>query len=434
MSDLPLPANIEAEKTILGAILLDPSALAEAEERLRSSDFSLDSHARIFLRMDELARAGRSIDIVTLSERLTEKKEITAVGGVAYLASLTEGLPTRPVIADYLRIIREKAIARRAMGICNSAIARFADQSESAELLLSGLANDIRDLEVSGSESTELESVGEWLGKNDVFAERKPGIMTGIDAHDDLTYGLHDGELTIIGARTSMGKTSHACTITWRIARRGKSVAVYLNEQSKASFVGRMICGRANVSFKAYKRGTLDFVEREYVKDAREEFLTLPIFWDSRSTMSVASIGGKAKRLKRTDELDVIVIDQLTGISNEGFWEKGKRTDEIIGDKVRALKALGMELDVPVVLYHQLNRASTRNKDMRPSLTDLQDSGKIEQTADNVDFLHRPSYYDRSSEESDEIIRAKARDGETGIVKVKFQPWCTRWDDREAKR
>ena len=434
MSDLPLPANIDAERTILGAICLDPSALIEAQEKLRADDFSLDSNRRIFLRMAEVARSGSSVDIVTLAQRLAEKKEIQNIGGVAYLASLTEGLPLRPVIEDYIRIVKDKSQLRRLIAICSSAIDKAADQSESAGNLVAGLASDIRDLEISGSESTELESVGEWLGKNDVFAERKPGIMTGIDAHDDLTYGLQDGELTVVGARTSMGKTSHACTITWRIARRGKSVAVYLNEQSKPSFVGRMICGRANVSFKAYRRGTLDFVEKQYVEDARAEFLTLPIFWDSRPSMSLAAIGGKAKRLKRTDELDVIVIDQLTGISNEGFWEKGKRTDEMIGDKVRAIKALGMELGVPVVLYHQLNRASTRNKDMRPSLTDLQDSGKIEQTADNVDFLHRPSYYDHSNEESDEIIRAKARDGETGTVKVEFIPWCCRWQDKGVKR
>ena len=384
--------------------------------------------------MAELARAGTSIDIVTLSQRLAEKKEIQNVGGVAYLAGLTEGLPMRPAIGDYLRIIREKAIARRAIGLCTTAIERFADQSESAENLVAGLASDIRDLEISGSESTELESVGEWLGKNDVFEERKPGIMTGIEAYDDLTGGLQDGELTVIGARTSMGKTSHACTITWKIARRGKSVAVYLNEQAKHSFVGRMLCGRADVSFKAYKRGTLDFVERQYVQDAREEFLTLPIFWDSRPSMSVASIGSKAKRLKRTDELDVIVIDQLSGISNEGFWEKGKRTDEVIGDKVRALKVLGMELNVPIVLYHQLNRESLKNKDSRPTLSALQDSGKLEQIADNVDLLHRPGYYSHEKEEPDEVIRAKARDGETGTVKVEFIPWCCRWQDKGVKR
>lgn len=425
-----MPVAIDAERTILGAVLLDPSALIEAQEKLHSDDMSLDSHKRIFLRMLDLQRRGISVDIITL-QQIMGRDEIEAVGGVAYIASLTEGLPMRPAIGEYIRIVKEKSLLRRVMLISSAVYNRAMNEQDAAGRIISDVISQLQDAEQSNSQDSDLESVGQWLTVNDVFAERKAGIFTGIDDYDDLTYGIHPGELTVVGARTAMGKTSHAGTLTWQIAKRGKCAAVFLNEQQKASFVGRMLCARGNVPFKPYRRGTLDWIERQYIEDAVKEFRAMPIFWDSRTTMSVASIANKSRRLKRSEELDVIVIDQLSGVSNEGFWEKGKRGDEIVGDKVRAIKAVAMDLNVPVVLYHQLNRASLKNKDSRPTLADLQDSGKIEQIADNVDFLHRPGYYDPKSEDADEIIHAKCRDGETGIVRCKFVPWCCKWENRK---
>ena len=350
---------------------------------------------------------------------------------MAFLASLTEGLPRRPVISDYIRIVKDKSLLRKAMLICNKGYLRAADQFEPGETVITSIMRDLEDAVDSNMQGQDLESVGQWLDHNDVFAPRVPGIKTGIDDYDEMTGGLHPGELTIIGARTSMGKTSHACTIAWQIATRGKSVSVFLNEQRKASFVGRMLCGSGTVSFKAYQRGTLDWVEKAYIDDALKIFKTLPIFWDQRSSMSIASMRARSARLKRSGELDAIVIDQLSGLSNEGFYEKGKRFDLIVGDKVQALKDMAMELDVPVVVYSQVTRASTKNKDFRPTLADLKESGNIEDKADNVDFLHRPKYYDGASTDADEIIRAKCRDGETGIVKCEFVPQCCLWRNRK---
>ena len=428
--DNALPASIDGERTILGAILLDNAAFEQAAEHLRDDDFSLDSHRRIFLRMADLARAYRSVDIVTLAAELDRNKERDAVGGVAYLASLTEGLPRRPKIEDYIRIVKDKSLLRKAMLICNKGYERAYDQFEPAQDVIASMIRDLESAANSNMQGADLESVGQWLDQNDVFAQREPGIKTGIDDYDEMTYGLHKGELTVIGARTSMGKTSHACTITWQIAKRGKCVAVFLNEQQKKSFVGRMLCGAAGVSFKAYREDHLDAFEKMYIEEAIRQFKILPIFWDQRSKMSVASIKAKSARLKRSGELDGIIIDQLSGVSNEGFYEKGKRFDLIVGDKVQALKDMGMELDVPVVLYSQVTRASTKNADSRPMLADLKESGNIEDKADNVDFLHRPKYYDRESTDPDEIIRAKCRDGETGIVKCEFVPQCCLWRNK----
>lgn len=437
MNSDQFPASIQAERTILGAILLDGGTLSDIEERIKADDFSVDSHRRIFQRMQDLKSSGSGIDLVTLVHILDKRKETAQIGGVAFLASLTEGLPMRPDVAEYTRIVRDKAVLRRLMALCSSSISRAQDQTETALEILSRLQADLQDVEHATTEAEELESVGQWLATNDVFAERKQGVFTGIDDYDEMTYGLHPGELTVVAARTGVGKTSHACTITWQIAHRGKSVCVMLNEQQKSSFLGRMLCAKAGVGFTAYRRGSLGWVEKQYMEDAVAEFKKFPIFWDARTSMSIASIGFKVRRLKRTEELDVVIVDQLSGVSSEGIYEKGMRSDEVIGLKVLGLKKLAMELNIPVVLYHQLNRASTKSRDGRPSLTDLQDSGKIEQHADNVAFLHRPEYFDHNDETlkgKAEILISKQRDGSVGTVHCEFVDWCCKWSNRKESK
>jgi replicative DNA helicase len=427
-----LPANVDAERTILGAILLDNAAHAEATERLQPDDFSLDSHRHIFLRMCELMDSQHAVDIVTLSNSLSRNKEIQSVGGVAYLASLTEGLPRRPVIDEYIRIVKDKSLLRKLMVTCSKTIERAADQGESAISLISEAADSLKNIELNGLGGDDLESVGQWLDTNDVFAQRAPGIFTGIDQYDDLTYGFHPEELTIIAARTSQGKTSMACTLAWSIARSGKSVAIFLNEQRKSSFMGRMLCGRSGVSFKSYLRGQLDYVEKNYIQEAIKEFKILPIFWDERSNMSLSNIRGKSRRLHRSGDLDIVLVDQLSGISNEGV-ERKMRTDEKLGFKAHALKDLSMDLKIPVILFHQLSRETVKNEDSRPGLQNLKNSGELEEIADVVSFLHRPSYCNHKDDQlvgKDEWMVAKNRDGPTGIAQVTFIPECVRWGNR----
>ena len=432
--DDPLPASIDGERTILGAILLDNEAFAQAAEHLRPADFSLDSHRRIFLRMADLMSGFRAVDIVTLANELTKNKEIEAVGGVAYLACLTEGLPRRPVISDYIKIVKDKSLLRKAMEICNKGFLRAADQFEPGETVITSVIRDLEDAVDSNLQGNDLESIGQWLDQNDVFAPRVPGIKTGIDDYDELTYGLHKGELTVAAGRTSSGKTSHCGTITWEMARRGHCVGCFINEQAKASFIGRMLCGRSGVSFNAYRRGTLDWVEKQYIENTVTEFKQLPIFWDQRSSMSVASIRARAARLKRSGELDVILVDQLSRVSGEGVYQKGMRSDEVIGEKVAALKGVAIDLDVPLVLYHQLNRETTKQDEGRPTLANLKGSGAIEEHADNVILFHRPEYYKRDDpllKGKAEIIVAKQRDGETRTVHCEFVAETCLWRNRK---
>jgi replicative DNA helicase len=432
--DTGLPAAIDGERVILGAILLDNKAYEETEGKLRSEDFSLDANRRIYECIGRLLRKGVSVDLVTLSNELRTSHELDAVGGVSYLSSLTDGLPRRIAIGDWVNVVKDKSLLRQVMTICNSGIGHAQDQFEPALDIINRVVTRLEDAVHSNSQGTELESVAQWLNENDIYAERQPGIMTGIEEYDELTYGLHPGELTVIAARTSMGKTAMACTLSWQVARRGKAVALFLNEQRKKSFMGRMLCGQANVSLKSYFRGQMDWVEKQYIDDARALFMKLPIFWDERSSMSVPGIRAKCARLQREGDLDLIIIDQLSGLNNQGLGiESGMRTDEKIGMKVRAVKAIGMDLGVPVILFHQLNRETTKNEDARPGLQNLKNSGDIEEAADQISFLYRPGYYkphEADLKDKDEWILAKARDGPTGVAHVTFVPDYCLWRNR----
>lgn len=431
--DVGLPAAIDGERVILGSILMDNKAYEGTEGKLRSDDFSLDAHRRIYECMGKLLRKGVSVDIVTLSNELRTTHELDAIGGISYLSGLAEGLPRRPAIDNYVSIVKDKSLLRTVMGICNSGLGHAQDQFEPAIDIINRVVTRLEDAVHSNSQGTELESVAQWLNANDIYEERKPGIFTGIDEYDELTYGMHPGELTVFAGRTSMGKTSHACTIAWQMARRGKSVALFVNEQSKKSFMGRMLCGKALVSFESYKRGQLDWVEKQYIDDARAIFLQLPIFWDQRPSMSVASIRAKAARMQREGELDVILIDQLSRVNGDGIAQKGMRGDEIIGEKVAAIKGMAVDLGVPIGLYHQLNRETTKNDEGRPTLANLKGSGSIEEHADNVAFFHRPSYYKRADPDAkgkDEIILCKQRDGAVGIAACEFLEGMCLWRNR----
>jgi replicative DNA helicase len=428
-------ANFDAhtEQVVLGCILLDASLYAEASSRLRVDDFYLASHRMIFERMGQLDRDHRAIDFVTI-QQVMGQDELKAVGGVSYITSLTDGLPRRLAITEYATIVAEKSMLRRIERVCAQTAARAAAGDTSAESILNTAIRDLEDATLSNSSDQDLHSVGQWINENDIFAQRTPGLKTGIDEYDELTYGLHKGELTMFAGRSSMGKTSHCGTIAWEIARRGHSVAVFINEQAERSFIGHMLCGRAGVSYNAYRRGTLDWVERQYIESTREEFRKLPIFIDQRSSMSVASIRAKSARLKRSGELDVVLIDQLSRVSREGIFEKGMRTDEVIGGKVSAIKGMAVDLDVPVGLYHQLNRATTKNEGGRPSLENLKNSGEIEEHADNVALFHRPGYYDQRDSTlkgKDEIIIAKQREGPVGVAECEFVPETCCWRNRK---
>jgi len=444
-----LPASVEAERSILGAILLDNHSYNEAVEKLRSEDFSLDSHRRIYSRMAELIDAHRAIDIVTLAEELARRKEVEAVGGVAYLASLTEGLPRRPSIEEYVRIVKDKSLARQLIGICNTAITRAADQSDEALVVLDAAESGL--LEVSERGITRgfagiPEIVRDSFGTIDnLYAQQKEvtGLATHYTQFDKMTSGLQASDLIIIAARPSMGKTAWAINIAENAAvRDGKIVAVFSLEMSKESLLRRMLASQALVSMQKIQTGFIPKADRGKLMEALERLAESKIFIDDTPAIALSEMRAKARRLQRQQGgLDLIVIDYLQLMSASSFGVGARRyenrTQEVSAIS-RGLKALAKELRVPVVALSQLSRASEqRGGDKKPMLSDLRESGSIEQDADVVAFIHRDSYYnkdengeeDPDSKNKAEIIIAKQRNGPTGSVHLAYRGDCTRFEN-----
>jgi replicative DNA helicase len=447
--DRGLPASVEAERSILGAILLDNHSYNEAAEKLRPEDFSLDSHRRIYSRMAELIDARRAVDIVTLAEELARRKEVEAVGGVAYLASLTEGLPRRPSIEEYVRIVKDKSLSRQLIGICNTAITRASDQSDEALVVLDAAESGL--LEVSERGITRgfagiPEIVRDSFGTIDnLYAQQKEvtGLATHYTQFDKMTSGLQASDLIIIAARPSMGKTAWAINIAENAAvRDGKVVAVFSLEMSKESLLRRMLASQALVSMQKIQTGFIPKADRGKLMEALERLAEARIFIDDTPAIALSEMRAKARRLQRQQGgLDLIVIDYLQLMSASSFGVGARRyenrTQEVSAIS-RGLKALAKELRVPVVALSQLSRASEqRGGDKKPMLSDLRESGSIEQDADVVAFIHRDSYYnkdengeeDPDSKNKAEIIIAKQRNGPTGSVHLAYRADCTRFEN-----
>jgi replicative DNA helicase len=443
--DAGLPANLDAEKTILGAILLDNAAHAEAAEHIKPDDFSLDSHRRIFLRMSELIDLGRTVDIVTLSNELSRYKEVEAVGGVAYLASLTEGLPRRPVIEDYIRIVKDKSLLRRLMGICSAAIAKAADQSQDAIGVLDETESQLLEVSQSGL-GQGLQAIdaivrGSFGSIDNLYNHRGDitGLETGFTDFDRMTSGLQKGELIIIAARPSMGKTALAINIAQNAAVRRKAiVAIFSLEMSKESLLRRMLASQASVDQQKIQKGFFGRAEQEKLQEALSLLVESHIFIDDSAASTIAEMRAKARRLKQNHGgLDLIMIDYLQlmsatmpGASKRGFENRVQEVSAIS----RGLKAMAKELQVPVIALSQLSRSNEKRDDKRPMLSDLRESGSIEQDADVVAFIHREAYYNRDEDQSaedkakSEIIIAKQRNGPTGIVRMHWNSAFTRFD------
>jgi replicative DNA helicase len=445
--DQGMPANVEAEKTILGAILLDNAAHSEAAEKLDSEDFSLDSHRRIFLRMTELMNEQRAVDIVTLSHELARYKEVESVGGVAYLASLTEGLPRRPVIEEYIRIVKDKSLLRKLMGICSMAIARAADQSESALDVLSMAETQLMEVSekglTQGFQSLD-QIVQHSFGTIDNLYKQSreiTGLATDFTELDRMTSGLQKDELIIIAARPSMGKTAFAINIAQNAAINHQAiVAIFSLEMSKESLLRRMLASQAWVDQQMLQKGFLGREDHVKLQNALGQLVESRMFIDDTAGISLAEMRAKARRLKQNaGGLDLIVVDylQLMSATLPSSSKKGyeNRTQEVSAIS-RGLKGLAKELHVPVVALSQLSRAGVQRKDdKRPMLSDLRESGSIEQDADVVAFIHRESYYNRTEEMSEaekaksEIIVAKQRNGPTDTVFLNFIGKFTRFDN-----
>ncbi len=438
-----LPSSVHTEVAILGAMLLDGIAISDATEKLKAEDFSLDSHQRIFRAIVDLMAKGQGIDYLTVQEELSRRHELDSIGGPAYLAYLTEGIPRNFNIESYVQIVRDKSLLRQLMGIFHDGGIRAADQSEDAITVLGDVEAQLADVADSAIQRG-LAGIGEIVAGSFVSIDKLyeqgrevTGLATRYSDFDKMTSGLQDSELIIIAARPSMGKTAWAINIAQNAAvQDNKVVAVFSLEMSKESLLRRMLASEALVGSRKLQTGSMLREDRGKLMKALERLMDSRLFIDDTPGITLPEMRAKARRLKQQQgQIDLIVIDYLqlmTGTSPSGKRGFENRTQEVSSIS-RGLKALAKEMRVPVLALSQLSRGSEqRAGDKKPLLSDLRESGSIEQDADVVAFIHREEYYDRDNIEVQgqaEIIVAKQRNGPTGSIKLAFLKDYTRFEN-----
>ncbi|MFZ0736585.1 MAG: replicative DNA helicase [Candidatus Acidiferrales bacterium] len=431
-----LPQNLEAERSILGAILLDNHALNAAIEKLKTDDFFLDPHRRIFERMINLGELQQAIDLVTLTEDLHRRGELEAAGGAAYLAQLVDGVPRISNIEHYARIVKEKSVLRnlahKAFAIQQAAL----DADDDADVILDRAESEIFALAEERVRSG-LIGVKELVRENferleKIFSEgrRITGLPTGYARLDSETAGLQPSELIIVAARPSMGKTALALNLAENIAVRHRApVAIFSLEMSKESLLLRLLASHARVDAHKFRTGHMTREDHSKITTSLNELAEVPLWIDDSASATVLEIGAKARRLARDKGLSLLIVDYLQLISARGRF--GNRNEEVSSIS-RSLKGLAKELKIPVLVLSQLTRAPER-EDRKPQLADLRESGAIEQDADVVIFINRPNFYksDLPDEEraKAEIIIAKQRNGPTGNLNFVFLNRHTRFEE-----
>jgi len=430
-----LPHNIDAEKSVLGAILVNNENYYRVLENLKPEDFYLDAHRVIYRKMVDLIEKSKAIDLITIQEELVRAAQLEAAGGITYLAGLLDGVPHLVNIDHYIEFIREKSLLRQMVGVANKIMAESFDQAEPAEEILDRAEQSLFNLSEkrmrSGFVSVKDMELHATQLLEKLYTEREmiTGVATGFRDLDRLTSGLQPGDLVILAARPSMGKTALCLNIAQHVAlQKSLPVGMFSLEMSKEQLLMRMLCAEARVDAHKVRTGYLGKEDFRKLIDALGHTTQAPMYIDDSSTLTVMEMRAKCRRLKAENGLSMIIVDYLQLMSGYGRVEN--RTQEISGIS-RGLKALAKELNVPVVALSQLSRApEQRQGDHKPQLSDLRESGSIEQDADLVMFIYREEVYKPSDENAGlaELIIAKQRNGPTGIVKLAFLREYTRFE------
>jgi replicative DNA helicase len=435
-----LPANLDAERFVLGSILLDGALFVQVGGVLQPDDFSLEKHRRIFSRMAELQERGEKIDRITVAEELMKHNQFESCDGLGYLVSLDDGLPHISNLDAYLRIVKDKATLRRIIFASQKLIDRCMIGAEEPEEILAGAEESLLNLSqyrVNAGLLTPEEVIEEQGGVNSFLdpARRLKGLSTGYVKLDEMTGGLRGGDLIILAARPAMGKTALALNIAQHAAlgRHKQTVAVFSLEMSKESLLIRLLCTAARVDGQRFRAGFLNAEERRRLQAAANQLVDAPLFLDDTAAANIMDMHAKLRRLKAEHGLGLVVVDYLQLMSGRGKYEN--RNQEI-STLSRGLKMLAKELNVPMMVLSQLSRGpEIRQGDRRPQLSDLRDSGSIEQDADLVLFIFREEVYKPEREDLKglaELIIAKQRNGPTGLVNLVFLKQFTKFENRTS--
>jgi replicative DNA helicase len=433
------PQSLEAEESVLGGVLLDNTALDRLTGLIDGEDFYREGHRKIYRAMVGLSERNEPTDLITLGEALRVRGELEAVGGLAYLAELAERVPTAANVVHYAHIVREKAILRNLIATATSIAGRGFDHPESVKDLLDQAEQQIfaiSDREVRPA-FVRLEGLMmETLNTIDRLHEQKmsvTGVPTGFIDLDKLTAGLQPSDLVIVAGRPSMGKTAFCLNIAEHAAiESGAGVALFSLEMSKEQLAMRMLCSEARVDLKRVRTGQIRQDEFRILAESAARLSIAPIYIDDSPALTVLELRAKARRLSRdpNSNLKLVIVDYLQLMrSSEG---KDSREQEI-SEISRSLKALAKELNVPVVALSQLNRQVESRSPPKPRLSDLRESGAIEQDADVIAFIYREEAYDEDTDRKGiaEIIVAKQRNGPIGSVDLAFLREYTRFENRE---
>jgi len=426
MWDKVPPHNIDAEQSVLGALLLDNSAISKVVRFLSPEDFYLESHRVIYNAILELEENGQAADLVTVTDKLRRKDKLEKVGGATYVATLTTLTPTSANVEFYARIVEEKALLRNLINLSVRIANMGFEGNEDAERLMEEAEKMLLEL---GSRRTmtafaEIKDILLETFKHFEFLVKHRGEITGVPTGfmdlDNICQGLQPGDLVIAAGRPSMGKTSFGMCIAYHAAvKLMKPVAIFSLEMSKEQLVQRMICAEAMVDQHRLRQGRID--DNDWVKLTQKarDMAKLPIFIDDSGVLTVRQIRAKARRMHTEKGLALIVIDYLQLMQGN---RRSENRQQEIADISRSLKALAKELNVPVMALAQLSRSVEQRQDKKPVMSDLRESGSLEQDADVVMFIYRDEYYHPDTEKMGiaEIIVAKQRNGPTGIVELAF--------------
>ena len=439
LTERALPANLEAEQVVLGAILLDEAAVITASQELAPEDFSLEKHRRIYGAMLALFEDRQKVDTVTLANELMRRGQLESVDGVSYLVSLGDRLPQIYNLASYLQIIKHKSLLRKMIFNMQAYIERCMLDREPPGSILAEAEESFLKLGETANKRDLLspeEIFHSFEGGINAFLDpsrRVTGISSGFKKLDEMTSGFHEGELIILAARPAMGKTALALNIAQHVAANPKirkTVAVFSLEMSRELLLSRMTCAAARVDAHKFRLGYLGQDERRRLMMAATDLVEAPLYIDDTAGITLMDVHGKLRRLKAEHGLGLVVIDYLQLMSSHGRIEN--RTQEVSALS-RGLKLLAKELKTPMLVLSQLSRATeTRPGDHIPQLSDLRESCSIEQDADMVMFIYRPEYYRPDREELRglaEVIVAKQRNGPIGKVKLAFLKEFTKFEN-----
>ena len=419
------PSDIEAEQAVLGSMLTDKDATIAAIEILKEDDFYREDNKLIYRAILNLYNRAEPVDIITLKSELTSMGKFDAVGGLEYLADLPEKVPTTANVERYIKIVEEKAILRNLIKTANEIISLGYDPTEEVENIMDSAEKKIFDIMQSKNQkgySPIKDVLVDTFSQLEVLYNQKQhitGVPTGFADLDYKTAGLHGSDLILLAARPAMGKTAFALNIATNAAVRAKvPVAIFSLEMSKEQLVNRVLCGEAMVDSNKVRTGKLDEQDWAKLASALGPLSESEIYIDDTPGISVMEIRAKCRKLKLEKNIGLVVIDYLQLI--QGSNKRGGSREQEISEISRSLKILAKEINVPVIALSQLSRAPEQRPDHRPMLSDLRESGAIEQDADIVMFLYRDDYYNEDSDKKNiaEVILAKHRAGSTGTVEL----------------